>query len=220
MVRLFRVAATQNWCVRGEYASLVSLQVLEHDKRSSSLSQSVSATNASFRESNDRNQQVVKSITTREQEPSDQKLSKRSSSPSSSIWELVKLNAQEWPYAILGSVGAIPAGMEAPLFALGITHILAAFYAPTSSQIKHEVNKVILMFVVLAGITVPMYLLQHYFYTLMGERLTSRVRLLMFSGSFLLAISLLNSLIPHSRANLRDLSHFNCSYPFKRCWVV
>ncbi|KAM5565167.1 ABC transporter B family member 13-like [Rosa sericea] len=169
-------------CKKGEYASLVSLQVLEHDKRSSSLSQSVSATNTSFRETNDRNQQDVKSITTREQEPSDQKLSKRSSSPSSSIWELVKLNAQEWPYAILGSVGAILAGMEAPLFALGITHILAAFYAPTGSEIKHEVNKVTLMFVVLAGITVPMYLLQHYFYTLMGERLTSRVRLLMFSA--------------------------------------
>ncbi|KAL6215772.1 hypothetical protein ACLB2K_015200 [Fragaria x ananassa] len=165
-----------------EYASLVSLQVLEHVKGSSSLSQSVSSTHTSFRETKDSNQQYVKSITTIEQDQSGQKLSQNSFTPSRSIWELVKLNAPEWPYAILGSVGAILEGMEAPLFALGITHILSAFYSPTGSEIKHEVDKVTLMFVALAGITVPVYLLQHYFYTLMGERLTSRVRLLMFSA--------------------------------------
>lgn len=112
-----------------EYASLVSLQVLEHVKGSSSLSQSVSSTHTSFRETKDSNQQYVKSITTIEQDQSDQKLSQNSFNPSRSIWELVKLNAPEWPYAILGSVGAVLAGMEAPLFALGITHILSAFYS-------------------------------------------------------------------------------------------
>ncbi|KAL6207565.1 hypothetical protein ACLB2K_018522 [Fragaria x ananassa] len=116
-------------CKKGEYASLVSLQVLEHVKGSSSLSQSVSSTHTSFRETKDSNQQYVESITTIEQDQSDQKLSQNSFNPSRSIWELVKLNAPEWPYAILGSVGAVLAGMEAPLFALGITHILSAFYS-------------------------------------------------------------------------------------------
>ncbi|XP_050364979.1 ABC transporter B family member 13 [Argentina anserina] len=165
-------------CKKGDYASLVSLQILEHVKGSSSLSRSASSTHTSFRVTMDNNQQDVKCITTREQ---DQKLS-QPRSPSRSIWELVKLNAPEWPYAIFGSVGAVLAGMEAPLFALGITHILSAFYSPIESEIKHEVDKVTLMFVALAGVTVPVYLLQHYFYTLMGERLTSRVRLKMFTA--------------------------------------
>lgn len=103
--------------------------------------------------------------------------------PTPSIWELIKLNAPEWPYAVLGSVGAILAGMEAPLFALGITQILTAFYSPDHSQIKREVERVALIFVGVAIITIPIYLLQHYFYTLMGELLTTRVRLSMFSGS-------------------------------------
>ncbi|KAJ0026348.1 hypothetical protein Pint_09349 [Pistacia integerrima] len=102
--------------------------------------------------------------------------------PTPSIWELLKLNAPEWPYAVLGSVGAILAGMEAPLFALGITHILTAFYSPDHSQIKQEVERVALIFVGVAIVTVPIYLLQHYFYTLMGELLTTRVRLSMFSA--------------------------------------
>ncbi|PRQ27237.1 putative xenobiotic-transporting ATPase [Rosa chinensis] len=126
----------------------------------------------------------VKSITTRKQDPNDQKLSQPNFSPSQSIWEVVKLNAPEWPYAILDSVGAALEGTEAPFFALAITHILSTFYSPTGSEIKHEVDKVTLTFVALAGVTVPVYPLQHYFYTLMGERLTSHVRLLMFSGSF------------------------------------
>lgn len=191
---------------KGEYASLVSLQVLDHVKGSISLSHSASSTNTSFRETNVSYQQNVNSITKREG---------REQELSQPIWELVKLNAPEWPHAILGSVGAVLAGMEAPLFALGITHILAAFYSPTGSEIKHEVDRVALIFVVLAVVTVPIYLLQHYFYTLMGERLTTRVRLLMFSG-FFSACHFLNSLsFPQSREYLRDHSCFHCSYPFE-----
>ena len=75
--------------------------------------------------------------------------------------------------------------MEAPLFAFGITHVLTAFYSPPDFQIKKEIERVALIFVGLAILTIPIYLLQHYFYTLKGEHLTARVRLSMFSGSFL-----------------------------------
>ena len=162
----------------GEYANLVSLQVLEHVKDSGLVS-GHSSRESSFRDTTSNYPQEDKAITTKQQKPSDQ----NSSAPTASVWELMKLNAPEWPYAILGSVGAVLAGMEAPLFALGITHILTAFYAPSGSQIKHEVDRIALIFVGLAALNVPIYLLQHYFYTLMGERLTTRVRLLMFEGS-------------------------------------
>lgn len=168
---------------QGEYATLVSLQASDQQVDSRELSHSLSSRNSSFRGSR-RYEEDLKSVSTGELESSNQKLSSTSSDPTPSIWELIKLNAPEWPYALLGSVGAVLAGMEAPLFALGITHILSAFYSPNDSHIKHEVERVSLIFVGVAVVTIPIYLLQHYFYTLMGERLTSRVRLFMFSGQF------------------------------------
>ncbi|KAJ0974223.1 hypothetical protein J5N97_016188 [Dioscorea zingiberensis] len=99
-----------------------------------------------------------------------------------SIWKVLKLNRPEWPFAIMGSMGAILAGIEGPLFALGITHILDTLYTHDNVKIKHEIKIISLIFIAAAVSTVPVYLLQHYFYTLMGEKLTSRVRLLMFSA--------------------------------------
>ncbi|KAF9597822.1 hypothetical protein IFM89_021907 [Coptis chinensis] len=64
--------------------------------------------------------------------------------------------------------------MEAPLFALGITYVLDAFYSYNDSRIKHEIRVVSLVFIKVAIGTVPIYMLQHYFYTLMGERFTTR----------------------------------------------
>ncbi|KAF5455749.1 hypothetical protein F2P56_025295 [Juglans regia] len=173
----------------GEYATLVSLQVSENVKESSLLSSCGNSNNSSFRGSvSSRNssfrdlphQQETKSISTSDLLPSDQ--NQLPIKRTHSIWELLKLNAPEWPYAVLGSVGAVLAGMEAPLFAFGITHILTAFYSPDVSQMKHEVERMALIFVGVAVVTIPIYLLQHYFYTLMGERLTTRVRLSMFSA--------------------------------------
>ncbi|KAG7971639.1 hypothetical protein I3843_07G145400 [Carya illinoinensis] len=168
----------------GEYATLVSLQVSEHVKESSLLSGYGSSNNSSFRGSvssrNSSFRDLPRQLESKLISTSDQNLLPIKRTPS--IWELLTLNAPEWPYAVLGSVGAVLAGMEAPLFAFGITHILTTFYSPDVSQMKHEVERMALIFVGVAVVTIPIYLLQHYFYTLMGERLTTRVRLSMFSA--------------------------------------
>ncbi|CAK7346158.1 unnamed protein product [Dovyalis caffra] len=166
----------------GEYAAMVSLQVSEHVTDASLIVNYGTDGNSSFRTPTNSQNYEFKSVTTKELKSNDENLSPANFSPTPSIWELVKLNAPEWPYAVLGSAGAILAGMEAPLFALGITHMLTAFYSPDISQMKKEVQLVALIFVGAAVITVPIYLLQHYFYTLMGERLMTRVRLSMFSA--------------------------------------
>jgi ATP-binding cassette subfamily B (MDR/TAP) protein 1 len=103
-------------------------------------------------------------------------------SSSSMIWELIKLNAPEWLYALLGSIGAVLAGSQPALFSMGLAYVLTTFYSPFPSLIKREVDKVAIIFVGAGIVTAPIYILQHYFYTLMGERLTSRVRLSLFSG--------------------------------------
>ncbi|KAJ9186430.1 hypothetical protein P3X46_002003 [Hevea brasiliensis] len=168
----------------GDYATLVSLQVSEHPTRSNSIGGSEASGNSSFRQlpHSQNNQQDFKSISIRELQSKDDGMPLQKHSPTPSILELLKLNAPEWPCALLGSLGAILAGMEAPLFALGITHVLTAFYSHDASEMRHEIQRVSLIFVGLAVVTVPIYLLQHYFYTLMGERLTTRVRLSMFSA--------------------------------------
>jgi len=99
-----------------------------------------------------------------------------------SIKELAIMNKDEFPYAVLGSLGAALAGVEPPLFALGFTSMLTTFYSNDDSKIKHDVRIACFLFLGASIITIPIYLLQHYFFTLMGERITTRVRRSMFSG--------------------------------------
>jgi hypothetical protein len=106
-------------------------------------------------------------------------LPKPHSSPS--MWRLLKMNSPEWPYAVLGSIGAIMAGGETPLFALAISQMLVTFYNPDQDYVRHEVRKICLIFAAATIVTVLIYLLQHYFYGLMGEVLTMRVRKKLFS---------------------------------------
>ena len=106
----------------------------------------------------------------------------RNTLSSPSLWRLLKLNKPEWPYALLGTLGAIMAGVETPLFALAISQVLVSFYSPDIAYLKHEVRKVAFIFSAATVVTVFIYVLQHYFFTLTGERLTVRVRAKMFSG--------------------------------------
>lgn len=100
--------------------------------------------------------------------------------PKPSLWRLFRLNSPEWPYAVLGTLGAIMAGGETPLFALAITQMLITFYNPDQDFIKSEVRRICTIFSAATVVTVLIYILQHYYYGIMGERLTMRVREMMF----------------------------------------
>ncbi|XAR61640.1 Xenobiotic-transporting ATPase [Bertholletia excelsa] len=167
-----------------EYASLLSLQASENTEIQNQKNPSGTCVISASHEQleNQIHQEPTKSINKIDLRPDDHSSASVSFTSTPTVWDLVKLNLPEWPYAMLGSVGAVLAGMQAPLFALGITYILTAFYAPDASQIKKEVRKISLIFLGIALLTLPVHLLQHYYYTLMGERLTARVRLLMFSA--------------------------------------
>ncbi|PIN03579.1 Multidrug/pheromone exporter, ABC superfamily [Handroanthus impetiginosus] len=162
----------------GEYASLVSLQVSQH-KSNPNLDSTCSTQEYTY---NDTSQWQFKPVISNNEQLMDNQKLTGQTNVSSPVWELIKLNAPEWPCAILGSLGATLAGMEAPLFALAITHILTVFYSHDDSRIKQEVRKFSFIFIGAAMVTIFVYLLQHYFYNLMGERLIARVRLMMFSA--------------------------------------
>ncbi|GER57006.1 multidrug resistance P-glycoprotein, partial [Striga asiatica] len=160
----------------GEYSSLVHLQVSE--QKTNSVSNNLPKTSTFVEEC----QQKSKPNTCNKVEKGNSDISTQETTGSSPVWELMKLNAPEWPYALFGSLGAILAGMEAPLFALAITHVLTVFYSHDDSEIKREVRDISVIFIGAALVTIFIYLLQHYNYTLMGERLIARVRLKMFSA--------------------------------------
>ncbi|XP_073289993.1 ABC transporter B family member 13-like isoform X1 [Primulina huaijiensis] len=167
----------------GDYASLVSMQMSEYKTNPSSDNNTRISGVSSTQEylDIDNCQQKLKPIVCNDLHKSSdhKKVPRNLRSP---VWELIKLNAPEWPCAVLGSLGAVLAGMETPIFALAITHILTVFYSGDNSIIKQEVRKISFIFIGVALVTIFIYLLQHYFYTLMGERLIARVRLSMFSA--------------------------------------
>ncbi|KAK8965280.1 ABC transporter B family member 14 [Platanthera guangdongensis] len=170
----------------GEYFMLVNAQVLAHgynrslnDQRKTVYS-SETADSACASEA-EKNHEKASTKTEGNYEMK-QEYGLTRSRPVRSIWKIIRLNKPEWSFGVIGSVGAILAGAEGPLFALGITHVLTAFYSHNKSHIMSEIKMVSLIFIGAAIITVPVYVLQHYFYTLMGEKLTTRVRLHMFSA--------------------------------------
>ncbi|XP_068639940.1 ABC transporter B family member 13-like [Aristolochia californica] len=165
----------------GEYSSLVRLQVSETDRYQKQQS---------YREPMDSSELLITQTVAQKTLPvksSDENTSRCQHNqlrnvPEPSFRKLIKLNAPEWPLAALGSIGAILSGIERPLFAFGLAEVLTLFYSPDKLYLKHQLDKISLIFVGAAIAIVPIYLLQYYFYTLMGERLVTRVRLLMFSA--------------------------------------
>lgn len=98
-----------------------------------------------------------------------------------SLARLIRLNAPEWSFAILGSVGAMMAGWKTPLAALGMSDILVSFYSFDPLYIEHQVRKICLLFTAAIPITIIAFVMQNYFFEVMGERLTIRVREKMFA---------------------------------------
>ncbi|KAL5992651.1 ABC transporter B member 13 [Asimina triloba] len=168
----------------GEYAALVRLQLASNGTNQrqegfGNYSGTLKASGSPFSQINDKKSP---SIDGREFAERSQPLDQNKPASPPSIMKLIRLNKSEWSYAVLGSLGAILSGTESPLFALGISHVLTAFYSEDKQQMKTETEKVVLIFVGAAICTVPVYLLQHYYYTFMGERITTHVRLSMFSA--------------------------------------
>ncbi|KAJ6820072.1 ABC transporter B family member 20 [Iris pallida] len=101
---------------------------------------------------------------------------------SPSFWRLAELSFAEWLYALLGSIGAAIFGSFNPLLAYTIALIVAAYYRLDVQDIHHEVNKWCLVIACMGFITVVANFLQHFYFGIMGEKMTERVRRMMFSA--------------------------------------
>ncbi|PKA46251.1 ABC transporter B family member 20 [Apostasia shenzhenica] len=99
-----------------------------------------------------------------------------------SFWRLAQLSFAEWLYALLGSIGAAIFGSFNPLLAYTIALIVAAYYKIDVDDVRNEVNKWSLIIACMGFITVLANFLQHFYFGIMGEKMTERVRRMMFSA--------------------------------------
>ncbi|GMN57287.1 hypothetical protein TIFTF001_026389 [Ficus carica] len=100
-----------------------------------------------------------------------------------SFWRLAELSFAEWLYAMLGSIGAAIFGSFNPLLAYVIALIVTAYSRTDETHhIKKEVDKWCLIIACMGVVTVVANFLQHFYFGIMGEKMTERVRRMMFSA--------------------------------------
>ncbi|CAH8268692.1 unnamed protein product [Arabidopsis lyrata] len=101
---------------------------------------------------------------------------------SPSFWRLAQLSFPEWLYAVLGSLGAAIFGSFNPLLAYVIALVVTAYYKSKGGHLREEVDKWCLIIACMGIVTVVANFLQHFYFGIMGEKMTERVRRMMFSA--------------------------------------
>ncbi|KAF9596588.1 hypothetical protein IFM89_012711 [Coptis chinensis] len=101
---------------------------------------------------------------------------------SPSFWKLAELSFAEWLYALLGSIGAAIFGSFNPLLAYVIALVVVAYYRYEGHHLRQEVDKWCLTIACMGIVTVVSNFLQHFYFGIMGEKMTERVRRMMFSA--------------------------------------
>ncbi|KAH0759769.1 hypothetical protein KY290_023262 [Solanum tuberosum] len=100
-----------------------------------------------------------------------------------SFWRLVELSLAEWLYALLGSTGAAIFGSFNPLLAYVIALIVTAYYTTDDKHhLRRDVDRWCLIIACMGVVTVFANFLQHFYFGIMGEKMTERVRRMMFSA--------------------------------------
>ncbi|KAL5716910.1 ABC-type xenobiotic transporter [Ranunculus cassubicifolius] len=99
-----------------------------------------------------------------------------------SFWRLAELSFTEWLYALLGSIGAAIFGSFNPLLAYVISLTVVSYYGDHGHYLRREVGKWCLIIACMGIVTVVANFLQHFYFGIMGEKMTERVRRMMFSA--------------------------------------
>ncbi|KAJ8543070.1 hypothetical protein K7X08_005593 [Anisodus acutangulus] len=97
-------------------------------------------------------------------------------------WRLLRMNAPEWNRALLGCLGAAIFGALQPAFAFCLGSVVSTYLINDSSKLKSEAKLYSLMFLTIGVIIFFVNLIQHYNFSVMGERLIKRLRENMLSS--------------------------------------
>lgn len=96
-----------------------------------------------------------------------------------SIFRLFRMNGPEWPFLVLGSIGAVLQGLMFPVFGLLLSTAIKIFFEP-----PHQLRKDSLFWGLMMGVlglsTLVALPVQNYFLGIAGGRLIRRIRLSSF----------------------------------------
>ncbi|KAI3705321.1 hypothetical protein L1987_75557 [Smallanthus sonchifolius] len=94
----------------------------------------------------------------------------------SSFWRLAKMNSPEWTYALIGSVGSVVCGSLSAFFAYVLSAVLSVYYNPDHAYMIKEIGKYCYLLIGVSSTALIFNTLQHFFWDVVGENLTKRVR--------------------------------------------
>ncbi|XP_078084324.1 bile salt export pump [Mustelus asterias] len=98
------------------------------------------------------------------------------------VSRILKYNVAEWPYMLLGSLGAAVNGAVNPIYALLFSQILGTFSMQNEEEKRNQINSICLFFAVVGMVSFLTQFLQGYFFAKSGELLTRRLRKLGFQA--------------------------------------
>ncbi|KAL9673102.1 hypothetical protein QQ045_029355 [Rhodiola kirilowii] len=178
----------------GAYASLIRFQEIvrnrefssasTHRSRSSRLSHSLSTKSLSLRSGSLRNlsYQYSTNADGRIEMISSAETEKKNPAPRGYFFRLLKLNAPEWAYSIMGAIGSVLAGFIGPIFAIVMSNMIEVFYYKDPNNMERKTKEYVFIYIGTGIYAVIAYLIQHYFFSIMGENLTTRVRRMMLAA--------------------------------------
>ncbi|TKY58289.1 ABC transporter B family member 10 [Spatholobus suberectus] len=116
---------------------------------------------------------------------------------------LYSMIGPDWLYGVFGTLGAFIAGAQMPLFALGISHALVAYYMDWDTT-RHEVKKIAFLFCGAAVLTITAHAIEHLSFGIMGNDLPFGERKNVFRKAYLKA----NMLAGEAVSNIRTVAAF------------
>uniref|UniRef100_A0A8C1P1B5 ATP-binding cassette, sub-family B (MDR/TAP), member 11a n=1 Tax=Cyprinus carpio TaxID=7962 RepID=A0A8C1P1B5_CYPCA len=92
------------------------------------------------------------------------------------VTRILKYNCPEWPYMLLGSLGAAINGSVNPIYALLFSEILGTFSIQDLDEQRRQINGICILFVSIGVLSFFSQFLQGYSFAKSGELLTRRLR--------------------------------------------
>ncbi|TMW91126.1 hypothetical protein EJD97_014737 [Solanum chilense] len=94
----------------------------------------------------------------------------------SSFGRLAKMNSPEWTYALIGSIGSVICGSLSAFFAYVLSAVLSVYYNPDHAYMSKQIAKYCYLLIGVSSAALIFNTLQHYYWDVVGENLTKRVR--------------------------------------------
>ncbi|PHT37550.1 ABC transporter B family member 1 [Capsicum baccatum] len=94
----------------------------------------------------------------------------------SSFARLAKMNSPEWSYALIGSIGSVICGSLSAFFAYVLSAVLSVYYNPDHAYMSKQIAKYCYLLIGVSSAALIFNTLQHYYWDVVGENLTKRVR--------------------------------------------